>query len=233
MSEVAFAGDAGSPAEVSAAAEESAKVEAARAELYDEAAGTQGQGDGLILGKYQSTEDLAQAYLNLQREYSRVKNGQQPSDPAPQQQESADDYDDDTEAGVDQGGIDQATATAIRNSVLEQAGGEAEYQRLSTWAVNNLPPERTEAYNAALASGDQAAIINSLKGLQYDYMMQNGYEPKLTGGRAPANEVRGYTSRYQVTEAMADPRYEKDAGYRQEVERRIAASPDSIFGFQK
>ena len=33
MSEVAFAGDAGSPAEVSAAAEESAKVEAARAEL--------------------------------------------------------------------------------------------------------------------------------------------------------------------------------------------------------
>ena len=117
--------------------------------------------------------------------------------------------------------------------MLEQAGGEAEYQRLSTWAVNNLPPERTEAYNAALASGDQAAIINSLKGLQYDYMMQNGYEPKLTGGRAPANEVRGYTSRYQVTEAMADPRYEKDAGYRQEVERRIAASPDSIFGFQK
>jgi hypothetical protein len=103
MSEVAFTSEAGSPAEVSAAAEESAKVEAARAELYDEASGSQGQGDGLILGKYQSTEDLAQAYLNLQREFSRVKNGQQPSDPAPQQQESVDQYDDDTEAGVDQG----------------------------------------------------------------------------------------------------------------------------------
>lgn len=232
MSEVAFTGDSGSPAEQSAAAEESAKVEAARAELYDEQTGSQDQ--GLILGKYQSVDDLAQAYQNLQREYSRVKNGQPPSDPPAQQQE-ADQYDDGdgTEDGSDQGGIDPATAAAIHASVLEQAGGEAEYQRLSTWAVNNLPPERTEAYNAALASGDQAAIINSLKGLQYDYMMQNGYEPKLTGGRAPANEVRGYSSRYQVTEAMADPRYEKDSGYRQEVERRIAASPDSIFGFQR
>lgn len=233
MSEVAFTGDSGSPSEQSAVAEESAKVEAARAELYDEQAGAQGQ--GLILGKYQSVDDLAQAYQNLQREYSRVKNGQQPGDPAPQQQE-ADQYDgddSDSEDGADQGGIDPAAAAAIRASVLEQAGGEAEYQRLSTWAVNNLPPERTEAYNTALASGDQAAIINSLKGLQYDYMMQNGYEPKLTGGRAPANEVRGYSSRYQVTEAMADPRYEKDSGYRQEVERRIAASPDSIFGFQR
>lgn len=231
MSEVAFAGDSGSPAEQSAAAEESAKVEAARAELYDEQTGSQDQ--GLILGKYQSVDDLAQAYQNLQREYSRVKNGQPPSD-TPAQQQEADQYDDGdgTEDGSDQGGIDSATAAAIHASVLEQAGGEAEYQRLSTWAVNNLPPERTEAYNAALASGDQAAIINSLKGLQYDYMMQNGYEPKLTGGRAPANEVRGFSSRYQVTEAMADPRYEKDAGYRQEVERRIAASPDSIFGFQ-
>ena len=235
MSEVAFDSQSGSPAELSAAAEESAKVEAARAELYDEQVGAPEQGEGLILGKYQSTEDLAQAYQNLQREYSRVKNGQAPNDPAPEQQEAEDYYgdDDDSEDGSDQGGIDPATATAIRSSVLEQAGGEAEYQRLSTWAVNNLPAERTEAYNAALAAGDQAAIINGLKGLQYDYMMQNGYEPKLTGGRAPVNEARGYNSRYQVTEAMADPRYEKDSGYRQEVERRIAASPDSIFGFQR
>jgi hypothetical protein len=89
-----------------------------------------------------------------------------------------------------------------------------------------------DANNAALAAGDQAAIMNSLKGLQYDFMMQNGYEPRLTGGRAPSNEVRGFASRYQVTEAMSDPRYEKDAGYRQEVERRIAASADSIFGYQ-
>ena len=155
MSEVAFDSQSGSPAEQSAAAEESAKVEAARAELYDEQVGAPEQGEGLILGKYQSTEDLARAYQNLQREYSRVKNGQAPNDPAPEQQE-AEDYsgdDDDSEDGSDQGGIDPATATAIRNSVLEQAGGEAEYQRLSTWAVNNLPAERTEAYTLRLLQG--------------------------------------------------------------------------------
>jgi hypothetical protein len=233
MSEVNFTEASGSPAETSAAAAESAKIEAARAELYDEAAGSEQGGDGLILGKYQSTEDLAQAYQNLQREFSRLKNGQPPSDPAPEQQAPVgyDDTEQDEAAG-DSGRIDPATATAIHNAVLEQAGGEAEYQRLANWALNNLPADRTEAYNAALAAGDQASIMNSLKGLQYDFMMQNGYEPRLTGGRAPSNEVRGFASRYQVTEAMSDPRYEKDAGYRQEVERRIAASADSIFGYQ-
>ena len=233
MSEVNFTEASGSPAETSAAAAESAKIEAARAELYDEAAGSEQGGDGLILGKYQSTEDLAQAYQNLQREFSRLKNGQPPSDPTPEQQAPVgyDDTEQDEAAG-DSGGIDPATESAIYNAVLEQVGGEAEYQRLANWALSKLPADRTEAFNAALGTGDQAAIMNSLKGLQYDFMMQNGYEPRLTGGRAPRDEVRGFASRYQMTQAFSDPRYEKDAGYRQEVERRIAASADSIFGYQ-
>jgi hypothetical protein len=212
-----------------ALAEEGAKVEAARAELYDETAGQQGQPDGLILGKYRSTEDLAAAYQNLQAEYSRLKNGQAPasqSDPAPEQF-SSDDTAQPEQVGTDQGGIDPTTAASIRNAVLEQAGGEAEYQRLASWAASNLPSDRTNAYNAALASGDQAAVINSLKGLQYDYMMKNGYEPKLTGGRAPTTEVRGYQSERQVIEAMNDPRYSgasPDPAYVREVERRLAVS---------
>lgn len=229
MSEVNFTEAAGSPAEVAAQAEEFAKVDAARAELYDEASGN--EANGLILGKYRTQDDLAQAYQNLQREYSRLKSGQQPeAEPEP---EPAVESDESEERDEDLPQVDPQAAEAIRNSVLEQVGGEAEYQRLSSWAVNNLTPERTNAYNAALAAGDQAAILGLLKGMQYDYLMKNGYEPKLTGGRAPSNEVKGFTSRYQVTEAMSDPRYEKDAAYRKDVERRIAASSDAIFGFQQ
>lgn len=225
MSEVNFSTETGSPTETEAFAAESAKVEAARAELYDEAA----SGSELILGKYESPEALAEAYQNLQREYSRLKNGQQvESDPAPV--ESAESGEDDAEVDSDQGGIDPAVAAAIQQRVLEQAGGEAEYKRLATWAMSNLPVERLNAYNDALARGDEGAILNSLKGLQYDFMMKNGYEPKLSGGRAPSNEVKGFSSRYQIQQAMSDPRYEHDAGYRREVERRIAVSPESLFG---
>lgn len=228
MAEVNFAAETGSPAEEAALAEESAKVDAARAELYDEAA----EGAGLILGKYKSPEDLATAYQSLQREYSRLKNGQ-PATPEPALEEgeaepAAVAPEEGEEAATP--ALDPAAATRIQQQVFEQAGGEAEYTRLAGWAAKNLPAERTNAYNETLNSGNEAAILNALKGLQYDYMMQNGYEPKLLGGRAPTTEAKGYASRYQIQQAMSDPRYEHDAGYRQEVERRIAVTSDSLFG---
>ena len=55
-------------------------------------------------------------------------------------------------------------------------------------------------------------------------MMATGYEPKLTGGRAPTNEVQGYSSEAQVIRAMQDPRYQDDPAYIKEVEQRIAVS---------
>ena len=64
----------GSPEAAASYAEETARVEAARAELYDEATGSS-EGE-LILGKYRSVDDLAHAYQSLQSEYSRLRNGQ-------------------------------------------------------------------------------------------------------------------------------------------------------------
>lgn len=234
MPEIITGQDAAATYESGGGAEEAARIDAARAELLDEATGTQSS-EGLILGKYQSTEDLAQAYQNLQREYSRLKNGQaaeQPEptgeiDPSPQQQPDATAESEQPEAGANPGALDAAKAAKIQQSIFDQVGGEAEYQRLATWASSNLPAERTNAYNQALATGDEGAIMNALKGLQYDFMMKNGYEPRLTGGRAPSNEIRGYESEAQVVAAMKDPRYSgdnPDPAYIKEVERRIAVS---------
>ena len=215
----------GSPAEVAADQAEAAKVDAARAELVEE----QQQAEGLILGKYQTTEDLASAYQNLQREYSALKNGssdQVPSEPAAESAEPVDA----PAHEADQGGLDPAAVAALQQSIYDQAGGQAEYQRLASWAGQNLDPSRTDAYNAALATGDQGQILNALKGLQYDYMMRNGYEPKLTGGRAPTMQVQGFKSRYEIQQAMSDPRYANDSEYRGEVERRVGATDNALFG---
>lgn len=212
-------------------ADEAARVEAARAELYDEAQGQTQEGDGgLLLGKYRSAEDLAEAYKSLQAEYTRLKNGGQPEQPqvyetGAEQNQEPQATDDEPQAAAPQ--IDEAKAVAIQERVLDMAGGEDGYKRLANWVASNLPADRVNSWNEALAKGDENLIVTALKGLQYDYMMANGYEPKLTGGRAPSNEVRGFASESQVVEAMKDPRYSgsnPDPSYIREVERRLAAS---------
>lgn len=215
----------------SAVVEEAAKVESARAELYDEATGGESQGGELILGKYQSVDDLAQAYQSLQAEYSRMKNGQVPTEEPPAESQAIDQGDVGEEEEGDgpepQSNITQEQAEAIRENVLRQVGGENQYKRLATWAANNLEEGRLEAFNAALAQGSEPVILSLLKGLQYDFMMSNGYEPRLSGGRAPSSEVKGFSSEAQVVEAMNDPRYSgpnPDPAYIKEVERRIAVS---------
>lgn len=223
MSEV-ITGQDGSFAD-SSAAEEAAKVEVARAELYDEASAD--SGDSLILGKYQSVDDLAQAYQSLQAEYSRLKGG------VVQQQEPAEepvpfeDNEEEDEPQPEAPRITEQQAQAIRDNVLRQAGGEQQYQRLANWAKNNLEDARVNAFNEALGQGNEPVILSLLKGLQYDFMMANGYEPRLSGGRAPSAEIKGFSSEAQVVEAMNDPRYSgdnPDPAYIKEVERRIAVS---------
>jgi len=205
------------------AIDEQAKFDQARAELYDEATGgnppaEQAQGENLILGKYKSQDDLIDAYKNLQRENQRLRNGDdgevvEASEAGNQPQETQ-----------EEGALSPEEATRIRDNIFSQVGGADKYQALVGWASQNLDSNRVNAFNAALESADESAIIAQLKGVQYDYMMATGYEPKLTGGRAPSNDVQGFASEAQVIAAMQDPRYGNDPAYIKEVEQRIAVS---------
>ena len=203
------------------AIEEQARIDAARAELYDEATGGQQpeqeeEGEDLILGKYKSQEDLVDAYKNLQRENERLRGGEEPEEPEAGYE--PDDNDDQPES------ITPEEAAVIRDSVFKQAGGQEKLQSLLGWASQNLGEDRINTFNSTLGTGDQEAILAQVKGIQYDYMMATGYEPKLTGGRAPTNDVRGFASEAQVIAAMQDPRYGNDPAYIKEVEQRIAVS---------
>ena len=198
--------------------EEQAKIDQARSDLYDEAAGNQPAApeDNLILGKYQSQADLVDAYKNLQRENERLRTGEveQPEVDSPDREEEQ-----------EQGNqLTAEDAGRIRDNVFGQVGGQDRYQALMGWASQNIDEARTQAFNDALQSGNEGAILSQLKGIQYDHMMATGYEPKLTGGRAPTNEVQGYSSEAQVIRAMQDPRYQDDPAYIKEVEQRIAVS---------
>lgn len=222
-------GQDGSFVDSTEVADEAAKVEIAKGQLYEEASQSEeSPSDGLILGKYQSVDDLAQAYKSLQAEYSRLKGGateqQVPDAPAEQEYEPEQYGEEQPEQASN---LTEQQAAAIRENVLRQAGGEAQYQRLANWAQSNLDPSRVNAFNNALSDGDETVILSLLKGLQYDFMMSNGYEPRLSGGRAPGNEIKGFASEAQVIEAMNDPRYSgsnPDPAYIKEVEKRLAVS---------
>jgi hypothetical protein len=207
--------------EADGAAAEAAKVEAARTELIDEALPA---GEGLIMGKYNSTDEVVEAFKSLQSEYSRLKGGQEAAPPVPeptapnyQQREQADNQ------------VTPEQAAEIRESMFKQVGGEDRYRAVAGWASTNLPEARLTAFNKALEGGDQSQIINQLKGLQYDHMMATGYEPRLARGTSAAqSQAVPFESEAQVVAAMNDPRYQNgprmDPTYIKEVEQRMAAS---------
>ena len=202
-------------------AEEAAKVEAARTELIDEA---MPQGEGLIMGKYNSQDEVVEAFKSLQSEYSRLKAGQEAAPAAPEP--AAPSYQPEEQPGNQ---VTPEQAAGIRESMFKQVGGEDRYKAVAGWASTNLPQERLTSFNQALESGNQSQIINQLKGLQYDHMMATGYEPRLARGTSAAqSSAVPFESEAQVVAAMSDPRYQNgprmDPTYIKEVEQRMKAS---------
>ena len=202
-----------------ALAEEQAKVEQAKAELMDE----EPQETGYLGGKYKSIEDLENGYKAMQAEYTRLKEQVGSSEAEPEEDDAEEEEQDNTPQ------ITNEQFRQIKQAMFDQVGGESKYNALAQWAASNIGEDRKAAYDSALRSGDQVQIMQALKSIQYDHMMSNGYEPKLTGGGAPSLEVRGFQSEAQVVQAMNDPRYSgpnADPAYIREVEQKMAANPN-------
>ena len=207
-----------------ASIDEAAKVEQAKQELVDERTGEESE---LLMGKYGSTDELISAFKALQGEYSRLKGGATQAEPEPQPESQPEPQA--LQPPVQQQAVQQEQANAVVEAIFQQTGGEQKYHAMASWAAKNMDQAAVESFNAAIRSGDKDRAISAVKGMQYDYMTQTGYEPRLIGGRAPVSEgPKGFTSEAQVVAAMADPRYQngpmQDPAYVKEVEARLIAS---------
>lgn len=212
-------GDGSLQAEANAA--EDAKIAQAKEELVDERVG--GGDSELILGKYGSQDELIQAYQSLQSEYSKLKGERPQVEEEPEEEPERPQSQPEPTAGVT-----PEKAQQIQEAIFRQTGGEAKYQALAGWAAKSLDDSQISAFNSALESGDMSAVLSAVKGLQYDYMMATGFEPRLSGGRAPSAESKGFESEAQVVAAMNDPRYrngpQQDPAYVREVEAKLRHS---------
>jgi len=140
-----------------------------------------------------SSTDLVNAYMEIQK-----------NSPAPQGEAA-----DLTDAEI--------------NTVYNSAGGEAEYNKLTSWAAQNLAENKLDAFNSIVNQGDATAIQIAVAGLRSEYESQEGYEGRMLQGKA-ARATDAFRSQAEVVAAMGDPRYERDEAYRQDVYDKLERS---------
>ena len=95
------------------------------------------------------------------------------------------------------------------------------------WASDTLSDSEVDSYNNTVTTGDMSSVKLALAGLYSRYAGENGVEPTLLRG-GKASGVGGYESKAQMVKDMANPEYKTDPSFRLMVERKLAATPDSV-----
>lgn len=118
----------------------------------------------------------------------------------------------------------EALVSSQELEVQEVVGGGANYEAMTDWASENLSETEIEAFDEVVTAGtvDQAKM--AVQGLYARFVSSGGKPPNVNQGAVTGSSVKPFGSAAQVTEAMADPRYQNDPAYRQQVERRLAVS---------
>ena len=115
------------------------------------------------------------------------------------------------------------TTTEI-NKIQNSVGGEAEYNKLVSWAGQNLNENEVKAFDDLVGTGNAAAIQLGVDAIKSRYEAVNGYEGRRLTGKAADTSGDVFRSQAQLVEAMSDPRYDRDPAYRQDVVAKLERS---------
>lgn len=226
--------------------EQAAQIEQEAAPEVQEAPATPERPEWLP-EKFSSPEDLAAAYGQLEKEFSRSKaapnetegSGEEAAEVgvfdelAREFDETGDVSEESRQKLVDQGipreFIDnyvigqQRVAEASVQKAFDMVGGEQEYNQMLTWATENLTEDEIDSFNNMVVSGEyeQKMAIESVFN-RYKNSAPAPTQPLIQGDTSNTIPNSGaFQSRAQVVEAMKDPRYKKDPAYRQQVYDRL------------
>ena len=125
---------------------------------------------------------------------------------------------------VDGGGYSEDLTDAEMNQVYNSAGGEAEYNNLTTWAAQNLDESKMDAFNDIIDRGNATSIQIAVAGLRAEYEAQEGYEGRMLTGKAARSSGDIFRSQAEVVQSMNDPKYDRDPAYRQDVYDKLERS---------
>ena len=106
---------------------------------------------------------------------------------------------------------------------------EGNWEQMSEWASNNLSDEEIDTFDEIVQSGTVEQAKLAAKGLYAQYKAENGSAPRLTQGSVTGSSTMPFKSNQELARAMSDPRYKSgDKAYHEEIDRRIAASHNYI-----
>lgn len=169
----------------------------------------------LLAGKYDSTEQLEQAYLELQQKLGSTEEEGE-SEEQQDEEESGDESDEfDVEDGLTDEDIE---------ALQDMAGGEEQYGQMLAWASENLSDAEIDMYDDVMDSGNPAACFFAVQALMARYGDSTGVDGELITGKSPTSVAQGFRSQAELVQAMSDPRYESDPAYRSDVINKLENS---------
>ena len=104
------------------------------------------------------------------------------------------------------------------------AGGPDQYDQIVSWATKNLSQQEQQMYDRVIDQGDPVACYFALQTVMTKYENANGKDGQLITGKAPTQSNNVFRSQAELVQAMADPRYENDPAYRQDVIEKLDRS---------
>ena len=119
----------------------------------------------------------------------------------------------------------KALADNHTKAIQDVVGGKDRYGDLMDWASKNLTESEQSAFNNMVDGGSIDEAKLAVQGLMTKAgVTVNPNQPSLFEGTSDATPNDAYESVAQVTDAMNDPRYEKDPAYRKKVVDKLARS---------
>lgn len=184
------------------------------------------------LEKKLSTGDKKEEQVEVQEEPKQTNNSLEPyykefSEAGTLSEKS---YADLAKMGLDKQLVDGYIAgqKAIAQSEIQQVhsivGGEENYKQLLDWSTKNLNEAEATAFNDMLDTGTIEQIKLAVSAIANRAGISGQEKPRMLEGDTTANTADAFESIAQVTQAMNDPRYDKDPAYRKQVEMKIARS---------
>ena len=199
--------------------------------------------------KFNSPEDLAKSYQELEKKLSAPKDTQeQQADTEDTQQEiSQPQFDKFSEEFASHGKLSDesfselekmgysremvetyiagmtSSQSADAEAVMSVAGGAEGYKELTDWARDNMDTKELELYNQMVATSTDNAKM-AVEWLMSKREAVDGVEPTLVSGKATAPAKDEFRSTSEVVAAMKDARYGKDPAYTKDVEDKLSRS---------
>jgi hypothetical protein len=176
----------------------------------------EGEQQQLFAGKFQDTQSLEQAYLELQKKLGE-----------PREEEVSEEVEEEVseEAEEEVESSDDKLSEAQADQLFKMVGGEQVYKDMMDWAGQALIAEEIDMYDSVMAKGDPNSIFFAVQALNNKYTDAVGKEGQMLTGRGSASSAdSSFRSQSELVAAMSDPRYDNDPAYRSDVMRKLENS---------